>query len=112
LGEGKSPPPIFGAAAPGNLRYDDPLATVKGNYPFLGMVRGANAADQAKMAANTLARVARANAKVRRAEQALERAREEFRNAVVAAHEAGETLAAIARTVGVTRQRIKQIVGN
>jgi DNA-directed RNA polymerase sigma subunit (sigma70/sigma32) len=64
------------------------------------------------MAATPLARVAKASAKVRRAEQALERAREEFRNAVVAAHEAGETLAAIARTVGVTRQRIKQIVSN
>jgi DNA-directed RNA polymerase specialized sigma24 family protein len=64
------------------------------------------------MAATPLARVARASAKVRRAEQALERARAEFRLAVIAAREAGESLAAIARTVGVTRQRIKQIVSD
>jgi DNA-directed RNA polymerase specialized sigma24 family protein len=60
----------------------------------------------------SLTRVARANAKVRRAEQALQRAREEFRDAIVVARDDGESLAAIARTVGVTRQRIKQIVGD
>jgi hypothetical protein len=63
------------------------------------------------MAANPLARVARANAKVRRAEEALRLARNEFRDAALAAHERGESLAAIARTVGVSRQRIKQIIG-
>jgi hypothetical protein len=64
------------------------------------------------MAASSLTRVARANAKVRRAEQALQRARGEFRDAIVMARDDGESLAAIARTVGVTRQRIKQIVGD
>jgi phosphoribosylcarboxyaminoimidazole (NCAIR) mutase len=63
------------------------------------------------MAANPLSRVARANAKVRRAEETLRSARNEFRDAVVSAHQRGESLAAIARTVGVTRQRIKQIIG-
>jgi DNA-directed RNA polymerase specialized sigma24 family protein len=64
------------------------------------------------MAASSLTRVARAKAKVRRAEQALQRARGEFRDAIVTARDDGESLAAIARTVGVTRQRIKQIVGD
>jgi DNA-directed RNA polymerase sigma subunit (sigma70/sigma32) len=47
---------------------------------------------------------------VRRTEEALRRAREDLRQAIVAAHDGGETFAAIARTLGVTRQRVKQIV--
>lgn len=63
------------------------------------------------MASKSLARVARAAAKADRAEQALRAARADLRAAIVAARDAGETLTAIARTVGVTRQRIKQIIG-
>jgi DNA-directed RNA polymerase sigma subunit (sigma70/sigma32) len=62
------------------------------------------------MSAASLTRVARAATKVRRTEEALRRAREDLRQAIVAAHDGGETLAAIARTLGVTRQRVKQIV--
>jgi hypothetical protein len=68
--------------------------------------------DVAAMAATDLARVSRANAKVRRAEEALRVARAELRDTILAARESGESLAAIARAVGVTRQRIKQIVGD
>jgi DNA-directed RNA polymerase sigma subunit (sigma70/sigma32) len=58
-----------------------------------------------------LTRVARAATKARRAEDAVRAARAELRAAIVAAREAGESLTAIARVVGVTRQRIKQIIG-
>jgi DNA-binding XRE family transcriptional regulator len=63
------------------------------------------------MAGNSLTRVARAAAKARRAEDAVRAARAELRAAVVQAREAGESLSAIARVVGVTRQRINQIIG-
>jgi hypothetical protein len=63
------------------------------------------------MAGNSLTRVARAAAKARRAEDAVRAARAELRAAVVAAREAGESLSAIARVVGVTRQRVNQIIG-
>jgi DNA-directed RNA polymerase specialized sigma24 family protein len=63
------------------------------------------------MAAVPLAQVARAATKVRRAEESLRRARDELRDAIIAAREDGESFAAIARTLGVTRQRVKQIVG-
>jgi DNA-directed RNA polymerase specialized sigma24 family protein len=63
------------------------------------------------MAAASLARVDRAATKVRRAEKALQRAREDLREAIVAARESGETFAAIARILGVSRQRVKQIAG-
>jgi DNA-directed RNA polymerase sigma subunit (sigma70/sigma32) len=62
------------------------------------------------MATAALQRVARAVEKAKRAEEGLRAAREELRAAVIAARDAGETLAAIARTAGVTRQRIKQII--
>jgi DNA-directed RNA polymerase sigma subunit (sigma70/sigma32) len=58
-----------------------------------------------------LSHVARAAAKTKRAECALRDSREELRRAILAARDAGESLAAIGRTVGVTRQRIKQIIG-
>lgn len=63
------------------------------------------------MAAAPLAKVASAATRVRRAEESLRRARDELRRAIVAARENGETYAAIARTLGVTRQRVKQIAG-
>jgi DNA-directed RNA polymerase specialized sigma24 family protein len=63
------------------------------------------------MAAAPITQVARAATKVRRAEEALRRARKELRDAIIAARNDGETFAAIARTLGVTRQRVKQIVG-
>jgi hypothetical protein len=64
-----------------------------------------------EMPSSLLTRVARAAAKARRAEDAVRAARAELRAAIVAAREAGESLTAIARVVGVTRQRIKQIIG-
>jgi DNA-directed RNA polymerase specialized sigma24 family protein len=64
-----------------------------------------------EMAAAPLTEVARAAARVRRAEEALRRAREDLRAAILAARDNGETFAAIARTLGVTRQRVKQIAG-
>jgi DNA-directed RNA polymerase sigma subunit (sigma70/sigma32) len=63
------------------------------------------------MAAAPLTEVARAAMKVRRAEESLRRARAELRAAIMEARENGETFAAIARTLGVTRQRVKQIAG-
>ena len=62
------------------------------------------------MTATHLAGVARAAAKVQNAEEALRAARRELREAIVAAIEAGESQVAIARAVGVSRQRIKQIL--
>lgn len=62
------------------------------------------------MPGNPLTRVARAAAKARRAEDAVRAARAELRGAILAAREAGESLSAIARVVGVTRQRINQII--
>jgi DNA-directed RNA polymerase specialized sigma24 family protein len=64
-----------------------------------------------EMPDSPLTRVARATTKARRAEDAVRAARAELRAAIVAAREAGESLSAIARVVGVTRQRIKQIIG-
>ena len=63
-----------------------------------------------EMAGNSLTRVARAAAKARRAEDAVRAARAELRAAIVSAKEAGESLTAIARVVGVTRQRVNQII--
>jgi DNA invertase Pin-like site-specific DNA recombinase len=63
------------------------------------------------MAGSPLTGVARAAAKARRAEDAVRAARAELRAAVVQAREAGESLSAIARVVGVTRQRVNQIIG-
>jgi transposase-like protein len=47
---------------------------------------------------------------VRRAEQSVRKARKELRAAIVAARANGESLAAIARTLGVTRQRVSQLL--
>jgi len=64
-----------------------------------------------EMPASALTRVRRAAAKAGHAEQDLRAARAELQAAIVAAREAGESLSAIAGVVGVTRQRIKQIIG-
>ena len=63
------------------------------------------------MPASALTRVRRAAAKASRADQDLRAARAELHAAILAARDAGESLTAIAGVVGVTRQRIKQIVG-
>ena len=63
------------------------------------------------MAAAPLNEVAQAARRVRRAEEALRHAREDLREAILSARDRGETFAAIARTLGVTRQRVKQIAG-
>lgn len=41
----------------------------------------------------------------------LERARQDLRDAVQAAHERGETVSEIARQLGVSRQRVYQLLG-
>jgi DNA-directed RNA polymerase specialized sigma24 family protein len=50
------------------------------------------------------------HAKVERLARELAEAREELRLAVVAARESGETVAEIARTLGVTRARVYQMI--
>jgi DNA-directed RNA polymerase sigma subunit (sigma70/sigma32) len=65
-----------------------------------------------EMTGKPLTRVGRATAKARRAEDAVRVARAELRAAIIAAREAGESLSAIAHVVGVTRQRIRQIIGS
>jgi DNA-directed RNA polymerase sigma subunit (sigma70/sigma32) len=62
------------------------------------------------MATNPLHRVRRAAAKAHRAEESVRIARQELRAAIVSAREEGETLAAIARTLGVSRQRVSQLL--
>lgn len=80
--------------------------------PLTGEVQVALRADTwMEMPGTPLTRVARAVLKARRAEDAVRAARAELTAAIVAAREAGESLTAIARVVGVTRQRIKQIIG-
>ena len=62
------------------------------------------------MAQRDLQRVERAATKVRRSEGTLREARGELRSAIVTARQAGETLTAIARVLGVSRQRVKQLL--
>lgn len=62
------------------------------------------------MAASSLTRVRRASAKVHRAEESVRAARSELREAIVSARKDGESLAAIARVLGVTRQRVSQLL--
>jgi hypothetical protein len=62
------------------------------------------------MATTPLGEVRQAAAKVRRAEQGVLKARKELRTAIATARESGESLAAIARTLGVTRQRVSQLL--
>jgi DNA-directed RNA polymerase sigma subunit (sigma70/sigma32) len=62
------------------------------------------------MAASPLSRVRRAAAKVDRAEESVRKARRELRAAIAAARTEGESLAAIARALGVSRQRVSQLL--
>jgi predicted XRE-type DNA-binding protein len=62
------------------------------------------------MAADPLVRVRRAAAKVKTAEENVRRARRELRAAIAAARKNGESQAAIARALGVTRQRVSQLL--
>ena len=64
-----------------------------------------------EMADTPLDRVARAAADVKRAEESLRLARVRLRAEIVAATEAGASMTSVARTLGVSRQRVKQIVG-
>jgi DNA-directed RNA polymerase specialized sigma subunit len=62
------------------------------------------------MAANSLTRVRRASAKLHRAEESVQLARRELREAILSARKDGQSLAAIARVLGVTRQRVSQLL--
>jgi transposase-like protein len=62
------------------------------------------------MAPTSLAQVRQAAVKLRRAEEGVRKARKDLRAAIVAARSNGESLAAIARTLGVTRQRVSQLL--
>ncbi len=62
------------------------------------------------MSTKSLTRVVHAAENVRRAEDRLRRARLQLHDEIVAAHDGGVTLAAISRALGVTRQRVAQIV--
>jgi hypothetical protein len=52
-----------------------------------------------------------AAAALRTAENELDEARERFRVALIAANDAGASLALLGRTVGLSRQRVAQIIG-
>jgi DNA-directed RNA polymerase sigma subunit (sigma70/sigma32) len=62
------------------------------------------------MAERDLERVRRAQAKVKSRREALQEAHNKRRQAIQQALDSGETLATIGRVLGVTRQRIKQLV--
>jgi hypothetical protein len=59
---------------------------------------------------NKLAEVNQALEDVRAAESELEKARERFRAKMRAAHKAGATISLLARIVGVSRQRVYQLI--
>ena len=58
----------------------------------------------------SLARLLRAFQRVRRAEEELERARQEFYAEVMAARGAAASLSAMGRALGVSRQRMQKLV--
>lgn len=95
----------------GSRSFTSSAVFVKGNYPLRVIAQVALPPMDRIMAATPLSRVRQAAAKLRRAEEAVRVARGELRTAIVSAREDGESLAAIARTIGVTRQRVKQIIG-
>jgi DNA-directed RNA polymerase specialized sigma24 family protein len=55
--------------------------------------------------------VLRAHAKALDALQRLDRARRAFRSALLTAHEAGASKAELARALGVSRQRVDEVLG-
>lgn len=63
------------------------------------------------MSAQDLDKLRRGARKVERLERELEAARSDLRRLATNAYEGGETIAEIARTLGVTRQRIYQLLG-
>lgn len=54
--------------------------------------------------------VAAADVKVKRAGAAMEQARRELRDAMLAAHQGGHSYRAISRVLGVSRQRVSEII--
>ena len=62
------------------------------------------------MAGRNLERVLRAQAKVEKRRETLQGALEERRQAIQQALDSGETLATIGEVLGVTRQRVKQLI--
>lgn len=60
--------------------------------------------------AEKIAAAERAASRVERAEAELEAARVELRSALVDAHGAGVTFATLGRAIGLSRQRVAQIV--
>jgi hypothetical protein len=62
------------------------------------------------MASEGMRRVSRAQTRVQRLTTDLDAARDDLRKAVRQAHEKGETVAGLARTLGVSRARIYQIL--
>jgi DNA-directed RNA polymerase sigma subunit (sigma70/sigma32) len=62
------------------------------------------------MALRNLERVLRAQAKVEKRRETLQAALEERRQAIQQALDSGETLATIGHILGVTRQRVKQLL--
>jgi DNA-directed RNA polymerase specialized sigma24 family protein len=64
----------------------------------------------AKDNADLIAAIHTAAQAVREAEQALAQRRAEYRRALEAAYASGISLSALARELGVTRQRVKRII--
>jgi DNA-directed RNA polymerase sigma subunit (sigma70/sigma32) len=60
--------------------------------------------------AKALARLQKASQRVRQAESGLASARLELRVAIVASYEAGASMTAIGEVLGITRQRVKQLL--
>lgn len=62
------------------------------------------------MAREDLVRVERAARRVEKLAADLERARDDLRKALIVAHGRGETISELARRLGVSRQRIYQLL--
>jgi DNA-directed RNA polymerase specialized sigma24 family protein len=56
--------------------------------------------------------VLRAHTKALAALQRLDRARRAFRSALLTAHEAGASKAELARALGISRQRVDEVIGS
>jgi hypothetical protein len=61
------------------------------------------------VAERALQAIERAKARVEKAEQALRLARADYRRTIRAAVESGESLAAVGRRLGVSRQRVAEL---